>query len=154
MARQPHSPFGLNLGLALGSLLSAGQALASDLPIADAECVPIFNGGNYCTSNALSFKAISIEPDRTHCNAGDELNLNIGITLGSEKLRNAAQRYNVGIWIGEHGEPAIGGSQCTFEKAVYPNVRPRLHNNVVTVSAQASNNQRSDGGAISASDQA
>ena len=104
----------LNAALTLGSLLSAGQALATDLPIADADCVPVFNGGNHCTSNALSFKAISIEPDRTHCNAGDELNLNIGITLGSGKLRNAAQRYNVGIWIGEHGEPAIGGSQCTF----------------------------------------
>ena len=114
MARQPHSPFGLNLGLALGSLLSAGQALGTGLPIADAACVPEFNGGNHCTSNSLSFKAISIEPDRTHCNAGDELNLNIGITLGSGKLRNAAQRYNVGIWIGEHGEPAVGGSQCTF----------------------------------------
>ena len=114
MVRKLLSLFSINLGLALGSLLSAGQALASDLPIADAECVPIFNGGNYCTSNALSFKAISIEPDRTHCNAGDELNLNIGITLGSGKLRNAAERYNVGIWIGEHGEPAIGGTQCTF----------------------------------------
>ena len=114
MAQKTSTPIGVNLGLALGSLLSAGQALASDLPIADADCVPVFNGGNHCTSNALSFKAISIEPDRTHCNAGDELNLNIGITLGSGKLRNAAQRYNVGIWIGEHGEPAIGGSQCTF----------------------------------------
>ena len=44
--------------------------------------------------------------------------------------------------------------QCTFEKAAYPNVRPRLHNNVVTVSAQASNNQRSDSTAVSATDQA
>ena len=44
--------------------------------------------------------------------------------------------------------------QCTFEKAAYPNVRPRLHNNVVTVSAQASNNQRSDSAAVSATDQA
>ena len=112
--RKLHSLFGLNLGLALGALLSAGQALGTGLPIADAACVPEFNGGNHCTSNALSFKAISIEPDRTHCNAGDELNLNIGITLGSGKLRNAAQRYNIGIWIGEHGEPAIGGNQCTF----------------------------------------
>ncbi len=102
------------IGLVLGAILSAGQALGTGLPIADAACVPEFNGGNHCTSNALSFKAISIEPDRTHCNAGDELNLNIGITLGSGKLRNAAQRYNIGIWIGEHGEPAIGGNQCTF----------------------------------------
>ena len=90
MARQPHPLFGLNLSLALGWLLSAGQALGTGLPIADATCVPEFNGGNHCTSNSLSFKAISIEPDRTHCNAGDELNLNIGITLGSGKLRNAA----------------------------------------------------------------
>ena len=43
--------------------------------------------------------------------------------------------------------------QCTFEKAVYPNVRPRLHNNVVTISAQASNNQRSEGTNVSATDQ-
>lgn len=95
-------------------VLSAPHILAADLPIYNAACVPVFNGGNHCTSNALSFDAVSIEPDRTHCNAGDEINLSIGITLGSGKLRNAAQRYNVGIWIGEHGEPAIGGAQCTF----------------------------------------
>ena len=100
--------------LALAVVLNAELVPASDLPIYDAACVPEFNGGNHCTSNALSFKAVSIEPDRTHCNAGEEVNLNIGITLGSGKFRNAAQRYNVGIWIGEHGEPAIGGSQCTF----------------------------------------
>ena len=102
------------LGLALGMTLNAPLTYSSELPIADADCVPVFNGGNHCTSNALSFEAISVEPDRTHCNAGDELNLNIGITLGSGKLRNAAQRYNIGIWIGEHGQPAIGGTQCTF----------------------------------------
>ena len=100
--------------LTLAVVLNAELVPASDLPIYDAACVPEFNGGNHCTSNALSFKAVSIEPDRTHCNAGEEVNLNIGITLGSGKLRNAAQRYNVGIWIGEHGEPAIGGAQCTF----------------------------------------
>jgi len=114
MAHKTPVSVSLNTALALGSLLSAGQALATDLPIADADCVPVFNGGNHCTSNALSFEAISIEPDRTHCNA----------------------------------------AQCTFAKAVYPNVRPRLHNNVVTVSAQASNNQRSEGTAVSATDQA
>ena len=102
------------LGLALGAMLNAPLAYNSELPIADADCVPAFNGGNHCTSNALSFQAVSIEPDRTHCNAGEEINLDIGITLGSGKLRNAAQRYNIGIWIGEHGEPAIGGNQCTF----------------------------------------
>ena len=95
-------------------IFNAGYSAASDLPMYDAACVPEFNGGNHCTSNALSFQAVSIEPDRTHCNAGEEINLNIGITLGSGKVRNAAQRYNVGIWIGEHGEPAIGGNQCTF----------------------------------------
>ena len=95
-------------------IFKAEYSAASDLPMYDAACVPEFNGGNHCTSNALSFQAVSIEPDRTHCNAGEEINLNIGITLGSGKVRNAAQRYNVGIWIGEHGEPAIGGNQCTF----------------------------------------
>jgi hypothetical protein len=114
MTRETSRAPGLNIGLALGIFLSAAQVAASELPIADAACIPEFNGGNHCTSNALTFNAVSIEPDRTHCNAGDELNLNIGITLGSGKLRNAAQRYNIGIWIGEHGEPAIGGSQCTF----------------------------------------
>ena len=114
MARQPHSLFGLNLGLGLGSLLIAGQALATDLPIADAACVPEFKAGNHCVANSLSFKAISIEPDRTHCDEGDLMNLSIGLTVGSGRNRNAAQRYNLGIWVGENGEPAIGGTQCTF----------------------------------------
>lgn len=65
-------------------------------------------------ANSLSFKAISIEPDRTHCDEGDLMNLSIGLTVGSGRNRNAAQRYNLGIWIGENGEPAIGGTQCTF----------------------------------------
>ena len=112
MARSPHSLFGLNLGLALGSLLSAWQALGTGLPIADAACVPEFNGGNHCTSNALSFKAESIG-DRVHCNAGEEFDLDIGITFGSAVQRNAKERYNIGVWIGEHGQPAIGGNECT-----------------------------------------
>ena len=114
MARQPRPLFGLNLGLALGSLLFAISAIASDLPITDAACVPEFKAGNHCVANSLSFKAISIEPDRTHCDEGDLMNLSIGLTVGSGRNRNAAQRYNLGIWIGENGEPAIGGTQCTF----------------------------------------
>ena len=103
-----------HLAMAMVLAVSAPSSLGQTLPLTDVACVPEFNGGNHCTSNALSFEAVSIEPDRTHCNDGDEINLSIGITLGSGKLRNAAQRYNVGIWIGEHGEPAIGGTQCTF----------------------------------------
>jgi len=103
-----------HLAMAMVLAVSAPSSLGQTLPLTDVACVPEFNGGNHCTSNALSFEAVSIEPDRTHCDAGDEINLSIGITLGSGKLRNAAQRYNIGIWIGEHGEPAIGGAQCTF----------------------------------------
>jgi hypothetical protein len=43
---------------------------------------------------------------------------------------------------------------CTFQKAVYPNIRPRLHNNVVTIAAQPAATQRSDTNFVSASDQA
>jgi hypothetical protein len=43
---------------------------------------------------------------------------------------------------------------CTFQKAVYPNIRPRIHNNVVTISAQPAATQRSDSNFVSASDQA
>ena len=101
-------------GLLASVTLTTPAALGADLPIKDAACVPVLNNGNHCTSNALSFKAVSIEPDRTHCNIGDEINLDIGITLGSGRTRNAAQRYNLGVWVGEHGEPAMGGTQCTF----------------------------------------
>jgi hypothetical protein len=102
------------IGLLASVTLTTPAALGADLPIKDAACVPVLNNGNHCTSNALSFKAVSIEPDRTHCNIGDEINLDIGITLGSGRTRNAAQRYNLGVWVGEHGEPAMGGTECTF----------------------------------------
>ncbi|MGB2104278.1 MAG: hypothetical protein ACPHVN_06585, partial [Luminiphilus sp.] len=100
--------------LALAMAIPALPLLGQTLPLTDAACVPEFNAGNHCVANSLSFKAISIEPDRTHCDEGDLMNLNIGLTVGSGRNRNAAQRYNLGIWIGENGEPAIGGSQCTF----------------------------------------
>ncbi len=96
------------------TLAAAASSLGQTLPLTDAKCVPEFNGGNHCTSNSLSFKAVSIEPDRSHCDEGDLMNLRIGLTVGSGRSRNAAQRYNLGIWIGENGEPAIGGSLCTF----------------------------------------
>ena len=101
----------LTLALFSGALaVSRAQAL----PLTDVACVPEFNAGNHCVANSLSFKAVSIEPDKTHCDEGDTLNLKIGVTVGSGRNRNAAQRYNLGIWVGENGEPAIGGSQCTF----------------------------------------
>ena len=89
-------------------------ALSADLPLTDAACVPVINNGNHCTSNALAIKAVSLEPARNHCNLGETFDLNVGITFGSGRSRSAAQRYNIGIWIGENGEPAIGGAQCTF----------------------------------------
>ena len=78
-----------HLAMAMVLAVSAPSSLGQTLPLTDVACVPEFNGGNHCTSNALSFEAVSIEPDRTHCDAGDEINLSIGITLGSGKLRNA-----------------------------------------------------------------
>ena len=103
-----------HLALAWALTTPALSSLGQTLPLTDAACVPEFNAGNHCVANSLSFKAISIEPDRTHCDEGDLMNLRIGLTVGSGRNRNAAQRYNLGIWIGENGEPAIGGSQCTF----------------------------------------
>ena len=101
----------LALDLFSGALaVSRAQAL----PLTDVACVPEFNAGNHCVANSLSFKAISIEPSKTLCDEGDTLNLKIGVTVGSGRNRNAAQRYNLGIWVGENVESAIGGSQCTF----------------------------------------
>jgi hypothetical protein len=45
-------------------------------------------------------------------------------------------------------------AECRFDKAVNPNVRPRVHNNVVTVIAQAAGLSRSDSRSVSATDQA
>ncbi|NDD46518.1 MAG: hypothetical protein EBZ24_14320, partial [Synechococcaceae bacterium WB9_4xB_025] len=45
-------------------------------------------------------------------------------------------------------------AQCTFQKAVVPNVRPRVHNNVVTLSAQPAGTAPSNRSGVTASDQA
>ena len=112
------------LGLLIS--LAAAPALGADLPIKDAACVPVLNNGNHCTSNALAIKAVSLEPARNHCNLGETFDLNVGITFGSGRSRSAAQRYNIGVWIGENGEPAIGGAQCTFT-----GLQPATNNNAL-----------------------
>ena len=114
------------LGLLVSLSLAAAPALGADLPIKDAACVPVLNNGNHCTSNALAIKAVSLEPARNHCNLGETFDLNVGITFGSGRSRSAAQRYNIGVWIGENGEPAIGGAQCTFN-----GLQPATNNNAL-----------------------
>ena len=113
-------------GLLTSVSLATPAALGADLPIEDAACVPVLNNGNHCTSNALAIKAVSLEPDIGRCNLGETFDLNVGITFGSGRSRSAAQRYNIGVWIGENGEPAIGGTQCTFT-----GLQPATNNNAL-----------------------
>ena len=94
------------------ALVSA--ALGQGLPKYGATCVPEPSTGNRCTANDLAIEVISVDPARAHCDLGETFDLDVLVSLGSGKLRSAAERYNVGVWVGEDGAPSIGGNQCTF----------------------------------------
>lgn len=95
-----------------GVLVSA--ALGQSLPKYSATCAPEPSTGNRCTANDLAIEVISVDPARANCDLGETFDLDVRVSLGSGKLRSAAERYNVGVWVGEGDEPSIGGNQCTF----------------------------------------
>lgn len=83
--------------------------MASDLPAA--ECLPDLGSGNICTAKdfRLTEVVVSGPPD---CIEGEIIPQPITVRVGLEPT--ATQRYDIGLFVGDHGESPIQGDSCTF----------------------------------------
>ena len=70
----------------------APAALGQSLPKHGATWVPEPSAGNRCTANDLAVEVISVDPTRAHCDLGEAFDLDVKVSLGSDKLRSAAAR--------------------------------------------------------------
>jgi hypothetical protein len=103
-----------SLVILLVQLLSLDTATAQTLPLQEAACPPAINNGRHCTANSMRVTAVSAEPERTSCDAGERFNLRVGVTVGTGQNRAAKERYDLGYWVAQSGGTAIGGTRCAF----------------------------------------
>lgn len=98
-------------GLCFG--LAAGMAVAAPVTLEASICVPPLPNGNSCTANDLSVNLVSNSGPGA-CTEGSTFQATLRIGLAPNvSLRQAAQRFDIGIFVGNNGEPPIGGSDCT-----------------------------------------
>ena len=76
---------------------------------------------NDCVANDLQPTGTEIINGPSQCNEGDIFSATVRIFF--EDGGGANERYTVGFFVGENGEPAVGGSSCTFDslQPVAPN---------------------------------
>ena len=73
-------------------------------------CPPDLGNGQLCTANDFTVTGVVINgPDE--CTVGDTISLAVRVGLES----TAKQRYDIGLFSGNNGQPVIGGSSCTFD---------------------------------------
>ena len=81
---------------------------------------------NDCVANDLQPTGTEIINGPSQCNEGDTFSATVRILFGDGGGAN--RRYTVGFFIGEFGEPAVGGTSCTFDSlqpvALPPNDNP------------------------------
>ncbi len=84
--------------------LAAAPALRADL------CVP---PGNVCTANDL-VAAVATITGPAACTEGATVQATLRVALSADaSLRAASERYDVGFFVGNGGEPPLGGADCT-----------------------------------------
>ncbi|MEP6390447.1 MAG: hypothetical protein ABJ056_11045 [Halioglobus sp.] len=87
----------------------AALTLLSNNSVAQS-CPPDIGSGQLCTARDFTVSGVVINgPDE--CTSGDVISLSVRVGLES----TAKQRYDVGIFSGENGEPVIGGASCSFD---------------------------------------
>ena len=91
--------------------LASGHASAQGVPINGASCLPDFGSrGRICTARDLTGRPVLVSGPEA-CEEGETFTA----TLRFSVLATAKQRSNVGFFIGEQGQQAVGtGNQCTF----------------------------------------
>ena len=95
--------------LSIASALFAAPLLAS-IP---GQFCPTGIDGNDCVANDLQPTGSEVVNGPTACTVGEIFPATVRIHF--EDGGGANTRFNVGFYVGEAGEPAIGGESCTFD---------------------------------------
>jgi hypothetical protein len=66
-----------------------------------------------CVSNDLQPTGVEIVAGPTRCTEGEVISATVRIRF--DQGGGANERFNVGFFVGDNGEPAIGGASCTFD---------------------------------------
>jgi hypothetical protein len=86
------------------------------LPKTGAQCLPPLGNGNICTAKDLDVRATRVSGP-TSCTAGEIIDVELDFVISRNanfSTRAASQRYTLGFFLGENGEPALNGASCTF----------------------------------------
>jgi hypothetical protein len=76
-----------------------------------AQCLPDLGNGNICTAKDFVLSEIAISGP-TSCTEGEIISQPITVRFGMEPTAN--KRYDIGLFVGDHGESPIQGDSCTF----------------------------------------
>jgi hypothetical protein len=83
-------------------------------PLLAATCPPTFGNGRVCTANDFNVTTVLVSgPDE--CTEG-EIIPSVTVRVGLEST--AKDRYDIGLFAGDHGGPVIGGASCSFTSLV------------------------------------
>jgi hypothetical protein len=95
--------------LALVLSVSAVPASAAPCPVEPA------NPDKYCTSQDLIPSSAEILSGPSACTAGEIISLRVRVKWEPTTGGGAAQRYDIGFFVGDDGGPVFGGASCTFD---------------------------------------
>ncbi|MEJ2400689.1 MAG: hypothetical protein P8Y52_04765 [Xanthomonadales bacterium] len=96
----------LALLFGLASILACGGAVA-------AQCPSEIGLGDCVSSDLKPTGAEVINDGPTTCTLGETISLDLRVKFDNGGGANT--RYSVGFYVGDNGEPPLGGSSCTFD---------------------------------------
>jgi len=76
-----------------------------------AQCLPDLGNGNICTAKDFVLSELAISGP-TSCTEGEIISQPITVRFGIQPTAN--ERYDIGLFVGDHGESPIQGDSCTF----------------------------------------
>lgn len=89
-------------------------ALSTMAQIASGQsCPPEFGQGQICSANDFNVTGVVVDGPGA-CTEGETISLTLRVSLES----TARQRYDIGLFVGNDGEPVLGGSSCTHTALV------------------------------------
>jgi hypothetical protein len=108
----PPSPLGLRPILAAVATALLCTTAPVSASVSGAAC-PADIQGDSCVANDLQPTGTEVISGPTACTEGETISATVRVHFQNGGGANA--RYSVGFFVGEGGEPAVGGASCTFD---------------------------------------
>jgi hypothetical protein len=79
------------------------------------ECPPAVGGGSLCTANDLIIVVTGFDGPAA-CTEGEEFSGVLELVLGNIEIsvRDASERYDIGVFVGDRDQPVFNGDSCSF----------------------------------------